>query len=216
MTEPPSEACAVQILTAWLSPAYPVGAYSYSHGLEWAVEAGEVADPRSLEAWTAGVLEFGAGRTDAILLRHAYAADDPAPLAEFAAALAASAERLTETLQQGAAFARATAAAWELDLPALPYPVALGRAAGLMGLPVDLTATLYLQAFAASLVSAGVRLVPIGQTDGQRITARLLPLAARLAAETAGAGLDDVGGCAVRADLAAILHETQRTRLFRT
>ncbi len=213
---PPTDARAVQILAAWLSPAYPIGAFSYSHGLEWAVEAGDVTSPATLEAWTADLLAHGAGRTDAILLRHAYAAPDPAPIAELAAALAPSAERLLETTQQGAAFARTTAAAWGLDLDPAPYPVALGRAARLMDLPVDLTVTLCLQAFAANVVSAGVRLVPIGQTDGQRITARLLSLAARIAAETEAASLDDLGGCAFRADLASMLHETQTTRLYRS
>lgn len=207
---------AVQILAAWFSPAYPVGSYSYSHGLEWAIAEGAVRDAASLEAWIRDVAEFGAGRSDAILLRLAYAAPDPAPLGELAAALAPSAERLLETTAQGAAFARVTAAAWGLDLPPLPYPVAVGRAAALAGLPVGLTATLYVQAFAAAVVSAGVRLVPVGQTDGQRITARLLPLAARIAAETEGLGEADLGGAALRADLAAMRHETLETRLYRS
>jgi urease accessory protein len=211
-----TDARAAQVLAAWLSPGYPVGSYSYSHGLEWAVETGAVAGAPALEAWVADLLAFGAGRTDAILLRHAHAAADPAPIAELAVALAPSAERLLETAAQGAAFARVTAAAWGLDLPALPYPVAVGRAAALMRLPVGLTATLFLQAFAAAVISAGVRLVPVGQTDGQRITARLMPLAARIAAETEGLGLDEVGGCAVLADLASMLHETQGTRLYRS
>lgn len=207
---------AVQILAAWFSPAYPVGSYSYSHGLEWAIAAGEVTDAASLEVWAAEVVEFGAGRSDAILLRLAHAASDPGPLADLARALAPSAERLLETSAQGAAFAKVTAAAWGLDLPALPYPVAAGRAAALQRLPVDLTATLFVQAFAAAVVSAGVRLVPVGQTDGQRITARLMPLAARVAAETAGVGEDDLGGSALRADLAAMRHETLETRLYRS
>ena len=211
-----TEIAAIQILAAWFSPAYPVGSYSYSHGLEWAIAAGEVRDAPTLEAWTRDVAAFGAGRTDAILLRLAHAAPDPAPLAELAAALAPSAERLLETTAQGAAFARVTAAAWEIDLPPLPYPVAVGRAARLLGLPVGLTATLHLQAFAAAIVSAGVRLVPVGQTDGQRITARLLPLAARIAAETEGLGAEDLGGSALRADLAAMRHETLETRLYRS
>jgi urease accessory protein len=213
---PTTEAAAVQILAAWLSPAYPVGAYSYSHGLEWAVEAGAVTTPAALEAWAADLLEFGAGRTDAILLRHAFAAPDPARLAELAAALAPSAERLLETTAQGAAFAKVTAAAWGLELDPAPYPVALGRAARLMNLPLGLTVTLALQAFAANVVSAGVRLIPIGQTDGQRITARLMPLAARIAADTEGASLDEIGGCAALADIAAMRHETQDTRLYRS
>ncbi len=211
-----TDAAAVQVLAAWFSPAYPIGAYSYSHGLEWAVEAGDVTDVASLGAWVADLVEFGAGRTDAILLAHAHAAEDAGPLADLAEALAPSLERHLETTAQGAAFARTTAAAWGIALPAMPYPVAVGCAAGAMALPLPLTATLYLQAFAASVISAGVRLIPLGQTDGQRLTAALMPLAARVATEALTASLDDIGGCAFRADLAAMRHETQYTRLYRS
>lgn len=207
---------AAQILAAWFSPAYPVGAYSYSHGLEWALEAGWVAGRAGLEAWTRDLLDFGAASTDAILLCHAWRAADPGPLAELAEALAPSAERHLETMAQGAAFARTTAAVWELPLPPLPYPVAVGYAAGRLRLPLPLTATLFVQAFAAGIVSAGVRLMPLGQTDGQRITAALMPCAARAARRAQAATLDEVGGTAFGADLAAMLHETQYTRLYRS
>lgn len=206
----------LQILAAWFSPGYPVGAYSYSHGLEWAVEAGDVTSPATLAAWIADLVAFGAGRTDAILLARAIAADDPAPLAELAEALAPSAERHLETMAQGAAFARTTAAAYTIDIPPMAYPVAVGHAARRLGLPADATVALYLQAFAANLVSAGVRLVPVGQTDGQRILAGLLPLVARVAAEAHAAPLATLGGLAQRGDLAAMRHETQYSRLYRS
>ncbi len=109
----------LQILAAWFSPGYPVGAYSYSHGLEWAVEAGDVRDPaRRSPRWVADVVAHGAGRSDAILLAHAMASDDAGPLAELAEALAPSAERHLETMAQGAAFARTTAAAYGIAVPA--------------------------------------------------------------------------------------------------
>jgi urease accessory protein len=207
---------AVQVLAAWFSPAYPIGAYSYSHGLEWAVEAGMVRDGAGLEAWTADLLAFGSGRTDAILLARAMEAHDPEPLAALAAALAPSAERLLETMAQGTAFARTTAATWGVAVPAMPHPVAVGHAARLLGLPPEATVTLYVQAFAANIVSAGVRLIPLGQTEGQRITAALMPLAADVAAEAIAAPLEAIGGSAVAADLAAMLHETQYSRLYRS
>lgn len=207
---------ATQILTSWFSPAYPVGAYSYSHGLEWAVETEAVTDRATLEAWVGNLVEFGAGRSDAILLAHAYRAEDPAPVAELAEALTASAERHHETMAQGAAFARVTAPVWQIDLPAFPYPVAIGRAARLLDLPLDLALPLFVQAFAANIVSAGVRLIPLGQTDGQRITAALMPLAAEIAREAEAAPLDDVGGISLMADIASMRHETQYTRLYRT
>jgi urease accessory protein len=143
-------------------------------------------------------------------------AEDPAPLAELAAALAPSAERLLETTAQGVAFARTTSAAWGVAVPAMPYPVAVGHAARRLGLPARETATLFVQGFAANLVSAGVRLIPVGQTEGQRIVAGLLPLAARVAETALGEPLAAVGGSAVAADVAAMLHETQYSRLFRS
>ena len=206
----------LQILAAWFSPGYPVGAYSYSHGLEWAVEAGDVRDPPGLAAWVADVVAHGAGRSDAILLAQAMASDDAGPLAELAEALAPSAERHLETMAQGAAFARTTAAAYGIAVPRAAYPVAVGQAARSLGLPREATVTLYLQAFAANIVSAGVRLVPIGQTDGQRILAGLQPLAAAVAAAAIAAPLTAVGGTAQRGDLAAMRHETQYTRLYRS
>ena len=206
----------LQILAAWFSPGYPVGAYSYSHGLEWAVEAGDVTDPATLGAWIRDVLAYGAGRSDAILLARALDAGDPGPLAELAEALAPSAERHLETMAQGAAFARTTAAVHGMAVPAMAYPVAVGHAARLLGLPAEATVTLFVQAFAANLVSAGVRLVPVGQTDGQRLLAELQPLAARVAAEARAAPLDAVGGLAQRGDLAAMRHETQYSRLYRS
>jgi len=207
---------ALQILAAWFSPGYPVGAYSYSHGLEWAVAAGQVGDAAGLAAWVADLLEFGAGHTDAMLLAAAWRAEDPAGAAALASALAPSAERHLETMAQGAAFARVTSAAWGVAVPAVAYPVAVGHAARLLALPLEATATLYLQAFVANIVSAGVRLVPVGQTDGQKITAGLVPLAARVAAAAIAAPPEAIGGVALRADLAAMLHETQYTRLYRS
>ncbi len=206
----------MQILAAWFSPGYPVGAYSYSHGLEWAVEAGIVRDGPALAAWVADILEHGAGHTDAVLLAAAWRAEDPAPVAELAEALAPSAERHLETMAQGAAFARTTAAAWGIEVPPAAYPVAAGVAARRLGLPLAPTATLYLQGFAANLVSAGVRLVPLGQTEGQRILAGLLPRAATVAAAALAAPPEAIGGIALAADLAAMLHETQYTRLYRS
>lgn len=211
-----SDARAVQVLAAWFSPAYPIGAFSYSHGLEWAVGAGDVTGLDGLRAWVRDLLEHGAARTDAILLAQAYAAPDPAALAALAAALAPSAERRLETMAQGAAFARTTRAAWGVAVANMPYPVAVGRAARLMELPLGLTLTLFVQAFAANVVSAGVRLIPLGQTDGQWLTTELAPLAARVAAGAQASGPDDVGGIAFRSDLAAMLHEIQHTKLFRS
>jgi urease accessory protein len=210
-------------LLTWLSPAFPTGAYAYSHGLEWAVETRDVRDEASAAGWIADVIAHGAGRSDAILLRHAHRAGNAAALAaiaDLAAATQPGAERRVETLAQGTAFALAAQVWGAPFLTALPgqvaYAVALGALAAAHGVPEDDAALGLLHAFAANLVSAAVRLVPLGQTAGLRILAGLAPVMTATARETAAAGLDDIGGACFRSDIAAMRHETQYTRLFRT
>jgi urease accessory protein len=218
-------------LMAWLSPSYPVGAFSYSSGIEWAVEAGDIKDANTLSAWLAVMLGEGSGLCDAVLFAHAHRAaadsDDKTlrAVAELAAAFASSKERHLETTAQGNAFIKATRAAW--PTPALDklkqiwdgpvaYPVAVAVAAAGHGIAREPALAAFLQAVAANLVSAGVRLIPLGQTDGQRVLAALEPVVARTAARALGLTLDDIGSAAFRADLAAARHETQYTRLFRS
>ncbi len=210
---------ALLTLTQWLSPGYPVGAFSYSHGLEWAVEVGDVRSASDLSDWLSSVLEHGAGLSDAMLLTAAHRADDDpalAEVAELAEALAPSAERALETLKQGAAFARTTRDVWGMDLPDMAYPVAVGRAARLQGIPLRPTATLYLHSLAANLVSAGIRLVPLGQTEGQTCLSRLTPLCQRVAQEAIARPLDLIASSCVLADIASMKHETQYSRIFRS
>ncbi|MHA6345421.1 urease accessory protein UreF [Roseivivax sp. CAU 1761] len=210
---------ALATLAQWLSPAYPVGAFAYSHGLEAAVETGRVRDAAALEGWIAALLREGAGASEPRFLAAAWHAPDAEAVAEIdarARAFAASRERLIELDLQGAAFAATTAALTGHALPRLAYPVAVGRAARLEGLPLVATATLYLQAFAANLVAAGQRLLPVGQTEGQRLLRRLAPLCAAQAAAAADGDLTRLGNAAFLADIAAMQHETQRSRIFRT
>jgi urease accessory protein len=184
------------------------------------VDAGDVTDAAGFQAWLADVLEYGTGRNDAILLAAAYRAQDEAALAHVdavARALAPSSERLLETTAQGAAFVRTTADIWAMEIPVLCYPVAVGRAAALIGVGLEQVLPLYLHGFASNLTGAAMRLVPLGQTEGQRVLAAMTPLCDLLAQEAlVGVGLDDLGGCTVMADIAAMKHETQYTRLFRS
>jgi urease accessory protein len=222
---------AVLPLLAWLSPSYPVGAYAYSHGLEWAAEAGDVVNEPSLADWLGDVLAHGAGRNDAILLVHAYraaAAGDLAAVAEtndLALALAPSRELRLETSQQGRSFLDATLAAWPASaladvaaglLGEVAYPVAVGVSSAAHDLPLAATVEAYLLAFVQNLVSAAVRLAPIGQTGGTRVVARLARAVATLARTVPDLTLDDIGSATLRADLGSFLHETQYTRLFRS
>ncbi len=224
MTRTPTDAAlSLTKLLTWLSPAFPTGAFAYSHGLEWAVEASDVTDEATLLAWLEDVLRHGAGRTDAILLRHAHRAADPAALAavaELAEATAAGQERRAETLGQGDAFAIA-ARVWgaplldALDRP-VPYAVAVGAVARAHAVPEDAAALGLLHAFAANLVGAAVRLVPLGQTAGLRVLAALETTLHEITAATRASELDEIGGACFRSDIAAMRHETQYTRLFRT
>lgn len=220
-------------LLAWLSPSFPVGAFSYSHGLEWAIEDGTVKTAADLEAWLGDVLRHGAGRNDAIFFVHAWRAaatgdhDGLRAVAELGAAFQPSKERRLESCAQGAAFLTAVGATWPnpslaalsetlAGEPAVPYPVAVAVAAAAHDVPLAPALIACLNAFAANIVSAGVRAIPIGQTDGQRTIAALAPLIEEIAASSLHASLDDLGGAALRADIASMKHETQYTRLFRS
>ncbi len=208
-------------LLTWLSPGFPTGGYAHSQGLEWAVEAGDITDGANLRDWLTDVLAHGSGRSDAILLRHAHrVAADPAKLAKivaFASACAPTRERHDEALNQGRAFRLAVTAWTCAAVPEdAPYAVAVGAAAGGCCIPEDDTVVAFLQAFATNLISAAVRLVPLGQTVGLHTLAALEPTILAIAEQSKNAALDDVGGCAFRADIATMRHETQYTRLFRS
>jgi urease accessory protein len=218
-------------LMAWLSPAYPIGAFSYSSGIEWAVEAGDITDAATLERWLAVIVADGSGFCDAVFFVHAHRAivarDDMAlrAVAELAAAFAPSKERHLETTAQGRAFLDTTRAAWptatidrlaEVWDGAVALPVAVAVAGAGHGIALAPALHAYLHALTANLISAGVRLVPLGQTDGQRVLAALEPVVTTTAERALLTGLDEIGGAAFRADLASMCHEAQYTRLFRS
>ena len=216
-------------LLAWLSPSYPVGAFAYSHGLECAVEEGHIRDRATVTAWIDDVLRYGGGWSDAVLFTNTYeAADDIDALKELndmALSLAPSEERFLETTAQGTAFLKTTCDAWACDLVRtvsaelqrdIAYPIAVAVAAA--GHNIDKTMALhaFLHGVAANLVSAGVRLIPLGQTDGQRALAALEGSINDVAQDAMDAPISDVGGIAMLSDIAAMKHETQYTRLFRS
>lgn len=218
-------------LMAWLSPAFPVGAFSYSSGIEWAVEANDITNADTLKAWLGVMLAEGGGYCDAVLFAQAHraaaSADDEAlrEIAELAAAFAPSKERHLETTAQGNAFVEATCAAWGCEAieklktiwdGPVAYPVAVATASAGHGIALEPALAAYLQAVAANWVSAGVRLIPLGQSDGQRVLAALEPIVTATVQRALDAKLDDLGSSAFRADLACARHETQYTRLFRS
>jgi urease accessory protein len=218
-------------LLAWLSPAFPVGSFAYSHAIEWAFESGDVTDAKSAEQWIGDLIDCGGPWSDAVLLACAHRAsstkeyDQLREISEFAAALSPSKERKLETMAQGEAFLNAVSAAWtnksvEKALHAtgkeVAYPIAVGIASAAHEIALRVTLESYLLAVVSNFVSAAVRLIPLGQTDGIKIVAALTPLVREIAARAEKSTLDDVGGAAIRSDIASMKHETQYTRLFRS
>lgn len=209
-------------LTAWLSPAFPVGGFSYSHGLERVVHDGLVGDQQGLADWIGQLVTMGSGWNDAVLFaeawRQAAASGDLRPVAELAEALAPSRERHTETMLQGKAFVDA-ARAWALPA-GLPencaYCVAVGASAGASGIALDDALAVFLQAFATNLVQAGIRLGVCGQSGGLAIVAGCESLILKTVARAATSTLDDLGSATMISDIMAMRHETQRSRLFRS
>ncbi len=206
-------------LTQWLSPAYPVGGFAYSHGLESAIDRGTVANSQDTEAWISDVLEYGSGWNDALFVVAAFNALDKDELINVdvtARSFCATSERLMETELLGQAFGNVTKGVWELDLGHFTYPVSIGRAARLQNLPLLLTTKMFLQAFASNLVACATRLVPLGQIDAQRLIRQLTPLCAQIAEKAKKASLDELSSTAFLGDIAAMKHETQYSRIFRT
>jgi len=227
----PMAASALYRLMAWLSPAYTIGAFSYSSGIEWAVEAGDIKDAETLQQWLSAMLGVGSGFCDAVFFVHAHRAvasrDDVLlqDVAALAAALVASKERFLETTAQGRAFLDATKAAW--SCPALirlqdvwsgtvALPVAVAVAVAGHDIPCEPALGAFLHALTANWISAGVRLIPLGQTDGLRVLAALEAAIGATVQRALATPLDEVGSATFRADLASMRHETQYTRLFRS
>lgn len=222
-------------LMTWLSPAFPTGSFTHSSGLEWVIAEGLVTNREQLEIWIYDLLAWGSLRNDAVLFTHAWRAavasdaDALFAVAELAAALNPSRERRLEVTAQGAAFRRiandtAGCAAFgmlnNIADDELCYAIAVAVLAAGHGIPLTPALTAWLHAAAANLVSAAQRLVPLGQTDGQRAIVTLEPsvheLAGWAAALPKGDPLQQIGSATLLADFASIAHETQYTRLFRT
>lgn len=225
-----TDPAALYRLLTWSSPGYPTGAFSYSHGLEWAVEAGSVTNLDTLLDYVEAVLSRGGAWVDAVLFAHAWRADagDLHDLVELAAAFRGSSETALESRQQGAAFLDVTRKAWPHPaLDALAQhtartntPVAHCIAVAVACAAHDIAQTpalhAYLHAVAANLVSAGARLIPLGQTQAQIAIARLSPTITTIIERALSTPLDDLGTAAPAVELCSLRHETQYTRLFRS
>ncbi len=204
-------------LIQWLSPAFPTGAFAYSHGLEAAMAQGQISNADTLFEWLSDILIYGAGWQDAVILAQALAPDaDYALLADYATALQSSAGRRNETLNQGTALARTVSQITGQTIAPAPLPVVLGQAAATFAVSNQQIIALYLHSFASNLTSVGVRFVPLGQTEGQQVLDKLHPIIADIALKAAMSDLEDLGGAAIGADMAAMAQETLDVRLFKS
>lgn len=205
------------LLLNWMSPAFPIGSFAYSHGFEWAVANGDVKTADDVSAWIADVIRTGSGWTDAVFFARCWQ-DESWELNALALALAGSAERFQETTELGRNF-RIASSVWldtQRDDGEICYPVAAGLACKQAGIAKEQALIAYLQAFSSALVSVAVRLVPLGQTKGLAVLRDLSGVIAATASRAAAATLDDLGSQAISAEIAAMKHETLETRIFRT
>ena len=209
---------AMLLLHQWLSPAFPVGAFSYSHGLEAAAHAGWLNNGKDVRNWLQDLLEFSAGQSDPLFLAASYhaAPQEREEIDAQAIAFQPSTERALEMVQQGEAFARTFGAVWGDAFDLRAYPVALGAAARSKDVPLDLTLSVYLQAFVSNLIGAAQRLLPVGQVEGQQILAQLTPHIQSAAARADEGDLNHLASAAFLADISAMHHETQYSRIFRS
>ena len=212
MTATPAEH--LLILQNWFSPAFPVGAFSYSGGLETAIARGAVHDRDSLADWLTVSLLNGTAFTDTVCLRAALAGGE---VNDLCLALCAGAERYQETTELGAAFANVMRETQDIDLPeGLAYPVAVGLAARALGLAPQATLAAFLQGFCMNQISVAVRAVPIGQMEGQSCLRSLMPVIERALETVMVTSPDEMGSFALAGDLSALEHETAEQRIYRT
>ena len=203
-------------LQQWLSPAFPVGAFAYSHGMEWAIETGKIKTETELYDWILDLLQFGSVRSDSILVALSCKSDHPRELNKLALALCPARERIDETQLQGTAFCSVLRDVWGQELNNFVLPVALGQAARTIGMPEGMCVSGFLHAFCSNLISVAVRLVPLGQTAGQRVLQRLTPIICDQSASAVLANEADLTSHSFLSDVAAMRHETMQTRVFKT
>ena len=200
----------------WMSPAFPIGAFAYSHGLEWAIDKGHVSNGEKLQKWITDLLEYGSLRTDAIFISLILRGHDVRKMNELSMALCPAGERLLETKLQGSAFAKVIEDVWQQDIGELSLPIAVALASKNQSIEQDLILPAYLYAFCSNLISAAIRLIPIGQTEGQRIMLELYPTISDLVQTASDSEIDDLNSACFFSDVSAMEHEYLQPRIFKT
>jgi len=199
-----------------MSPAFPIGAFAYSHGLEWAIDKDHVSNGEKLQKWITDLLEYGSLRTDAIFISLILRGHDAKKMNELSMALCPAGERLLETKLQGSAFAKVIEDVWQQDIGELSLPIAVALAAKNQSIEQDLILPAYLHAFCSNLISAAIRLIPIGQTEGQRIMLELYTTISDLVQTASESEIDDLNSACFFSDVSAMEHEYLQPRIFKT
>ena len=203
-----------QLLLSWFSPNFPIGSYNFSHGLEAAIDMNFVNDIVSLENWITYLISYGSGRNDSILLSNTYQGKK---INDLAFALCTSKERWVETKQLGNAFCKNINENWSFNIGNnLAYPVAVGKAGAFFKIPLEQLLITFIQSFVSNLVSVGIKHIPLGHSDGQKILIKLLPTIKELALNYEDYDIDDVGTSAFISDLTSMYHETLKNRIYQT
>ena len=211
----PTDAKLITVMQ-WLSPAFPIGGFAYSHGLEWAINKGYVSNREELQKWISDLLEYGSLKNDAILIKLVLQGSDPKEINELAMALCPARERLSETQLQGGAFCKIMREVWSLEIDDLTLPIALALAAKNESIDQNLVVPAYLHSFCSNLISVAMRLIPIGQTDGQKTLRELSPLISDSVRAVAKSDKDDLGSACFLSDVSAMQHEYLQPRVFKT
>jgi urease accessory protein len=203
-----------QLLLSWFSPAFPIGSYNFSHGIEAAIEMNFINNANNLKTWICHIITFGSGKTDCILLTNAYKDQN---VNELAFSLCSSKERWIETKQLGKAFCKNIKENWGYNIENnLAYPVAVGVAGLHFKIPLEQLLVTYLQNFVANLVNIGVKHIPLGQSAGQKILIELIPIIKDQALLYKKCEINDIGNSSFISDLASMYHETLKNRIYQT
>ena len=203
-----------QILFSWFSPNFPIGSFNFSHGLEAAVEMKFIHDSSTLENWISNLITDGSGKTDVILLSNAYRGKN---INELALALCPSKERWVESIKLGKSFSKNIRDNWSYNIEDdLAFPVAIGKAGSYFSIPIDQLLIIFLQSFVSNLITVGIKHIPLGQSSGQRILIKLIPVIQEQSLKYKKCDIKDIGSCAFISDLTSMYHETLKNRIYQT
>jgi len=204
----------LQILQTWFSPSFPIGSYSFSHGLEALIDDKLIANKQDILDYLNCILFYGTCKNDIILIKYAYQGND---LNDFAFSLCPSKERKIESLEMGNAFRKILKDSWDYELPInTAYPICIGKAANHFQIPLNLTMISFLQSFISNLVNVCVKHIPIGQKIGQDCIVNSLKSVKKIVKKSDKYSLDDIGGICFNSDIYSIKHERLLTRVYKT